>query len=110
MCVSEATLGGESRQFKKRVQWAGVYRCVLAMDFEFILKVAERRLKAALGKAEAGRIFFTLTAAVCYLLHLSLVLLLYIFLKFFRSLLKNVKQFLAAYNDSFEFQLYAWLK
>lgn len=26
------------------------------MDFEFILKVAERRVKAALGKAEEGKI------------------------------------------------------
>lgn len=33
--------------------------CVLAMDFEFILKVAERRIKAALGKAEAGKVLFT---------------------------------------------------
>lgn len=29
------------------------------MDFEFILKVAERRIKAALGKAEAGKVIFT---------------------------------------------------
>ncbi len=32
------------------------------MDFEFILKVAERRIKAALGKAEAGKVLFTLAA------------------------------------------------
>lgn len=30
-----------------------------AMDFEFILKVAEKRVKAALGKADAGKIYFT---------------------------------------------------
>ena len=29
------------------------------MDFEFILRVAERRIKAALGKADAGKILFT---------------------------------------------------
>lgn len=28
------------------------------MDFEFILKVAEKRIKAALGKAEAGKPLF----------------------------------------------------
>lgn len=39
--------------------------CLLAMDFEFILKVAERRIKAALGKAETGKTLFTLTTAVC---------------------------------------------
>lgn len=36
---------------------------VLAMDFEFILRVAERRIKAALGKADAGKILFT---QMCY--------------------------------------------
>lgn len=36
-----------------------VSMCVFAMDFEFILKVAEKRIKAALGKAEAGKIHFT---------------------------------------------------
>ncbi len=39
--------------------------CVLAMEFEFILKVAERRIKAALGRAEPGKILFTLDTAVC---------------------------------------------
>lgn len=33
--------------------------CAFAMDFEFILKVAEKRIKAALGKADAGKIYFT---------------------------------------------------
>lgn len=37
----------------------GVCLCVLAMDFEFILRVAERRIKAALGKADAGKVLFT---------------------------------------------------
>lgn len=40
--------------------------CVLAMDYEFILKVAERRIKAALGRAEAGKILFTLNTAMCF--------------------------------------------
>lgn len=34
--------------------------CVLAMDFEFILKVAERRIRAALGEAEPGKLILTL--------------------------------------------------
>lgn len=34
------------------------------MDFEFILNVAERRIKAALGKADAGKIVFTLVTDV----------------------------------------------
>lgn len=40
--------------------FTGVCVCVLAMDFEFILKVAERRIKAALGNTEAGKTLFTL--------------------------------------------------
>jgi len=28
-----------------------------AMDFDFILNVAERRIKAALGKVEAGKVY-----------------------------------------------------
>lgn len=39
--------------------------CTFAMDFEFILKVAEKRIKAALGKAEAGKIYFTSATASC---------------------------------------------
>lgn len=54
---------------------------MLAMDFEFILKVAEKRLKAALGKAEAGKRLFTLTAAV-----LSATLVFEIVQKFVRQL------------------------
>lgn len=34
--------------------------CVLAMDFEFILRVAERRLRATLGQAEPGKVLLTL--------------------------------------------------
>lgn len=33
---------------------------MLVMDFEFILKVAERRIKAALGRAEPGKKLFTM--------------------------------------------------
>lgn len=32
--------------------------CVLVMDFEFILRVAERRIKSALGKSDAGKMCF----------------------------------------------------
>lgn len=38
---------------------------VLAMDYEFILKIAERRLKAALGRCDPGKILFTPATAVC---------------------------------------------
>lgn len=32
---------------------------VLAMDYEFILRVAERRIKAAMGKVDPGKTHFT---------------------------------------------------
>lgn len=32
--------------------------CVLVMDFEFALRVAEQRIKAALGKSDAGKMWF----------------------------------------------------
>lgn len=32
--------------------------CLLVMDFEFALKVAEKRIKAALGKSDAGKMWF----------------------------------------------------
>lgn len=31
---------------------------VLVMDFEFILRVAEKRIKSALGKSDAGKMCF----------------------------------------------------
>lgn len=34
--------------------------CVSVMDVEFILRVAERRIKAALGRADPGKSLFTL--------------------------------------------------
>lgn len=34
------------------------------MDFESILKVAERRIKVALGKTEAGKMLFILATGV----------------------------------------------
>lgn len=40
-----------------------VSMCMFAMDFEFILKVAEKRIKAALGKTDAGKIYFTSVTA-----------------------------------------------
>lgn len=39
--------------------------CVLVMDFEFALRVAEQRIKAALGKSDAGKMWF------CFLLFLG---------------------------------------
>lgn len=33
--------------------------CVLVMDFEFILRVAEKRIKSALGKSDAGKTRFS---------------------------------------------------
>lgn len=41
------------------VSVTGVCVCVLAMDFDYILRVAERRIKAAWGKSEAGKILFS---------------------------------------------------
>lgn len=32
--------------------------CLLVMDFEFALKVAEKRIKTALGKSDAGKMWF----------------------------------------------------
>lgn len=66
--ASEAASGGETEGWVLiGAGWAGIYRCVsmcvFAMDFEFILKVAEKRIKAALGKAEAGKIYFTSATA-----------------------------------------------
>lgn len=42
------------------------------MDFEFILRVAERRIKAALGKAEPGKMRFTPATGVKEPLSLTL--------------------------------------
>lgn len=66
--ASEAVSGGETEgRVLIEAHWAGIYKCVsmcvFAMDFEFILKVAEKRIKVALGKAEAGKIYFTSATA-----------------------------------------------
>lgn len=45
--------------FEELGGWGHRCVCVLAMDFDYILRVAERRIKAALGEGEAGKILFS---------------------------------------------------